>query len=195
MPTRRDRAAEQTAPRAQRVKPRGTRPTERDSRAEERKEKVLHTRVSEQLAEDIYRAAEDLRVPVSNLVRNVLEDVFSVVESVTDNVGDLIEDVIGRADRTREQLQQRAGKLSRSRHRMPETPASERGLPPGKRAAAARKAFPEVIGWQPVILNQDQSCAQCGQMLRAGAQAVIGLTPAGVLQTYLCRGCLDAGSP
>jgi hypothetical protein len=39
----------------------------------ERKERVLHTRISQQLAEDIGRMAEDLRVPVSNLVRNVLE--------------------------------------------------------------------------------------------------------------------------
>ena len=57
----------------------------------ERKQRVLHTRISQQLAEDIGRLAEDLRVPVSNLVRNVLEEVFSVVETVTDNVGELIE--------------------------------------------------------------------------------------------------------
>src|SRR5208337_800780 len=58
-----------------------------------RKERVLHTRISEQLAEDIRRVAEDLRVPVSNLVRNVLEETFSVVESVTDNLGTWLEEV------------------------------------------------------------------------------------------------------
>ena len=43
-----------------------------------------------QLASDIRQMAEDLRVPVSNLVRNVLEEAFSVVESVSDDVGDLL---------------------------------------------------------------------------------------------------------
>ena len=48
-----------------------------------RKERILHTRISEDLAEDLRRVAEDLRVPVLNLVRNVLEEAFSVVETVT----------------------------------------------------------------------------------------------------------------
>ena len=58
-----------------------------------RKERVLHTRITEQLADDIRRVADDLRMPVSNLVRNVLEETFSVVESVTDNLGTWLEDV------------------------------------------------------------------------------------------------------
>jgi hypothetical protein len=49
----------------------------------ERKERVLHTRISEQLAEDIRAIADDLRVPVSNLVRNVLEEAFDAVERVS----------------------------------------------------------------------------------------------------------------
>ena len=81
------------------------RPDSADSEGErprrERKERVLHTRISQQLAEDIGRMAEDLRVPVSNLVRNVLEEVFSVVETVTDNVGELIEGVMDDASRAR----------------------------------------------------------------------------------------------
>ncbi|HKE10984.1 MAG TPA: hypothetical protein VKE73_05385, partial [Myxococcota bacterium] len=58
-----------------------------------RKERVLHTRITEQLADDIRRVADDLRMPVSNLVRNVLEETFSVVESVTDNLGSWLEGV------------------------------------------------------------------------------------------------------
>ena len=60
-----------------------------------RKERVLHTRISEQLSEDIRQMADELRVPVSNLVRNVLEEAFAVVETVTDNVGDLVKLVGG----------------------------------------------------------------------------------------------------
>ena len=75
-----------------------------------RKERVLHTRVSENLAEDIRRIAEDLRVPASNLVRNVLEEVFDMVESVSDDVGDLFDEVLEEADAARERLSRRRGR-------------------------------------------------------------------------------------
>ena len=51
----------------------------RRHRRRHRKERVLHTRISEDLADDIREIAEELRVPVSNIVRNVLEEAFSVV--------------------------------------------------------------------------------------------------------------------
>ncbi len=64
----------------------------------------MHTRVSERLSEDIRGLAEELRVPVSNLVRNVLEEAFSVVERVSDDVGDLLENVLDEAERAAERL-------------------------------------------------------------------------------------------
>ena len=85
-----------------------------------RKERVLHTRISEQLAEDLRRIADDLRVPVSNLVRNALEEVFSVVETVTDNVGDLVEEVVEEAERVRERVR------ARRPQRAPDTQAQQR---------------------------------------------------------------------
>jgi hypothetical protein len=69
-----------------------------------RKERVLHTRISEQLSEDIRRAADDLRVPVSNLVRNVLEETFGAVERVTDEVGAFLEEALSDADGARNDL-------------------------------------------------------------------------------------------
>lgn len=152
----------------------------------ERKEKVLHTRISENLADDIFRVAEDLRVPVSNLVRNVLEDVFSVVESVTDNVGDLLEDVFTRAERAREKVQAQSDKSKPHPHPSGETAAAPR--PPA--ASDLRDKFPDVVGWQPLILNQAQRCAECGQKMEEGGKAVVGLTAAGLSRTYLCPACL-----
>lgn len=79
-----------------------------------RKERVLHTRVSESLAEDIRRIAEDLRVPASNLVRNVLEEVFDVAVAVSDDVGELFDEVLDEAEAARSRL---AGSRSRRRQR------------------------------------------------------------------------------
>ena len=69
-----------------------------------RKERVLHTRVSEELSEDIRRFAEEVRVPASNLVRNVLEEVFSVVESVSDDVGGVLGDLREEARDARQRI-------------------------------------------------------------------------------------------
>ncbi len=81
-----------------------------------RKERVLHTRVSDALADDIRKIAEDLRVPASNLVRNVLEEVFDVVETVTDDVGGLFDDLLDEAEATRNRIRkQRSRGESRRR--------------------------------------------------------------------------------
>jgi len=86
----------------------------RHGRRRARKARVLHTRISDSLAEDIRRIADDLRVPTSNLVRNVLEEVFDVVESVSDDVGGLFEEVLDEAEATRARI---ASARSRSRGR------------------------------------------------------------------------------
>jgi hypothetical protein len=97
----------------------------RRARRRARKERVLHTRISDSLAEDIRRIAEDLRVPASNLVRNVLEEAFDVVESVSGDVGDLFEEVLDEAEAARERI---ASARSRSHRRR------------GRRARGAERA-------------------------------------------------------
>jgi hypothetical protein len=146
--------------------------------------------------------AEDLRVPVSNLVRNVLEEAFSVVEAVTDNVGDLIEDVADEAERTRGRIRSRRHSLrSRRRHRH-RRDRRGRGHPDGVDAepaggdplpeAAEREPFPEVVGWQPLILNQPMSCADCEEPIERSERGFAGMTAAGLSEIYLCRDCMDA---
>jgi hypothetical protein len=202
-----------------------------------RKERVLHTRISEQLAEDIRRVAEDLRVPVSNLVRNVLEETFSVVESVTDNLGTWLEDVATEVGQARGSPRQRPRRWARpwGRERegeeapagardetgwenswdepspVPPDTSAQGGPPAGvssaredetatERAAASgaapaagdRPDFSQVLGWQPLVMNRPQSCADCGRLLVRGDRASLGLTHSGVSGLVLCRACMDA---
>ena len=166
----------------------------RGRRSRHRKERVLHTRISEPLAEDIRRMAEDLRVPVSNLVRNVLEEAFSVVEAVTDNVGDLIEDVAEEAERTRDRIRSRRHYL-RHRRRGRRRPAKFEEEPAGVaplEEAVERAEFPDVVGWQPLILNQPKSCADCEEPIERSERGFAGMTAAGLSEIYLCRDCMDA---
>lgn len=61
----------------------------------ERKEHVLQARVSPSLYNNLVAQARRLRVPVSNLVRNILEDSTRMVENIVDS-GIEIAEVIGK---------------------------------------------------------------------------------------------------
>lgn len=147
-----------------------------------RKERVLHTRISEPLAEDIRRVAEDLRVPVSNLVRNVLEEAFAVVETVSENVGDLIEDVVEEAERTRERIRRHSERNRRAGAR----------TEPEAEAQAPRAEYPEVLGWQPLVFNRPQTCSDCEEPIERGERGYVGMVASGLSDTHLCRDCVEA---
>ena len=197
----------------------------------ERKERVLHTRISEQLAEDIRLFADDLRVPASNLVRNVLEEVFTMVDSVSGDVGELMDDLIGEAegvrDRVRRQSRSRESRPGsstrgpRSRRRRSSAADVEEELrrdeaaegmaedrvrtnraesdgarpadPPQEESSSksprAAELFPEILGWQPLVLNRDLDCGRCGRALPAGESAFLGVGTQGLTETALCGKC------
>ncbi len=161
---------------------------ESDEGWEDRKERVLHTRVSERLADDIRKTAEELRVPVSNLVRNVLEDAFSVVEAVTGEVGDLIEDVIEEADKARAKLSRHGRRGLRKARRYVDEDLDEDLREPSPELPE----FEDVLGWQPIILNADQTCVGCARELPRGKRAFLGLTSSGISSAYLCSRCAKA---
>jgi len=200
-----------------------------------RKERVLHTRVSEQLSDDIRKFAEDLRVPASNLVRNVLEEVFTVVDNVSDDVGDLLDDLLEEADGVRERVRDQAESYQRRSRSRGEGRGSGRGrsrrrsrrrsgaedeieveaefrrdekaegpaAPSGETTAAdadeptktrprAADLFPDILGWQPLVLNRDFTCGRCERTLAAGESAFLGIGEQGLTTTALCGRC--AGS-
>jgi len=64
----------------------------------ERKDKVLQARVSESLYSDLAEQASRLRVPVSNLVRNILEDSVRMVGNIVDSSLDIVEALANKVD-------------------------------------------------------------------------------------------------
>jgi hypothetical protein len=54
---------------------------------------------------------------------------------------------------------------------------------------ASPPEFPEVLGWQPLVLNSAQSCASCHRELERGDEAFLGLTASGPGTIWLCRAC------
>jgi hypothetical protein len=165
----------------------------------ERKERVLHTRISEQLAEDIRAIADDLRVPVSNLVRNVLEEAFSAVERVTGDVSTLLDDVLEEAEvaseryrRYRDRVRERA--RSRAQERAAAEEVAESETPPAYAAGPApayADPLASVVAWQPVVLAAARRCARTGRELRPGEKAYLGLGDTGPLGVYIAADALD----
>ena len=74
---------------------------------EARKERVLHTRVPAVLERELKRFADNLRIPVSNLVRTILEDALSVADAATENVEERLRRAAEHLEKEREKLKKR----------------------------------------------------------------------------------------
>lgn len=132
-----------------------------------RKEKVLHTRVPAVLEQELKALAQNLRVPVSNVVRTILEDAVKTV------------DVIGR--RAESELRDVAKLLG------PKQPYAR-----GAAAAAPAEGPPlaAVVGYQAIRLARDESCTLCGGALVRGSEAHLGIRDDGGGRVLLGPECL-----
>ncbi|MEZ4293932.1 MAG: hypothetical protein R3B70_03065 [Polyangiaceae bacterium] len=77
-----------------------------------KKERVLHTRVPAVLERELKRFAENLRVPVSNLVRAILEDAVAAADAASESVE-------GRLTRAAEEIGKGRGAAEEARDARP----------------------------------------------------------------------------
>ncbi len=137
-----------------------------DDRKDRRKERVIHTRVPALLERELKRFAENMRVPVSNLIRTILEDAVSVADVATENV----EVKLGKA----------AEQIHRERERIKEKVRID--------------PLRDVFAFQEVTLAQPCACAKCGKDLVPGEKAHLGLvdgpTERGRAKLFACEGCI-----
>ncbi len=134
--------------------------------ASAKKERVLHTRVPAVLERELKRFADNLRVPVSNLVRTILEDALSVADAATENVEGRLKKAAHQLEVAREKLKKKV---------MPDPLSS-------------------VFAYQDVTLAQPSQCVKCGRDLKAGEKAHLGLTDApphaGARRIFACDACI-----
>jgi hypothetical protein len=129
---------------------------------EERNSRVLHTRIPESLEDVIKSRARRLRIPVSNLVRNVLEQTFRLVEDVVDDGLQIADTARRGAERVREATQRVRGQET------------------------------AIYGWQELVVNRDERCRDCAAELDRGARAFRGLSEqAGAPVVFLCPECVS----
>ena len=129
-----------------------------------KKERVLHTRVPAVLERELKRFADNLRIPVSNLVRAILEDALNVADAA----GTSIEGRLKSAARTLEQERQRLKKK------------------------VQLNPLAGIFAFQDVTLAQPAVCAKCDKELPRGARAHMGMSdgPRRGPNVFVCEACL-----
>jgi ATP-dependent Lon protease len=130
-----------------------------------RKERVLHTRVPAVLERELKRLAENLRVPVSNLVRAVLEDAVSVADKAGENVESRLKNFAQGLGSERERIKKRV----------------------------QRDPLGDVFAFQAVKLAMPAACAKCDKEMKRGESANLGLTDEprkGSERVFVCDACL-----
>src|SRR5688572_3422481 len=135
-----------------------------DAPATKKKERVLHTRVPATLERELKRFADNLRTPVSNLVRAVLEDAVEAANHAGEGV--------------EQRLRRAARRIGVERHRLTRHVAPE--------------SLSRVFAYQAVTLARAQTCAKCQRALAIGARAHLGLSDdhdAGE-RVFVCDDCL-----
>jgi hypothetical protein len=132
---------------------------------DDKKEKVLHTRISQDLEKKIQKEAGSLGVSVSNLVRNILSNTFSLVENIVADSADIT----------------RSARKGSARPATDHEPAATPDIHP---------ASYRVLGWQEAVLNLNAICVQCNKILEKGSRAAIAVVEGNGPRSAICLTCL-----
>ena len=138
---------------------------------EERKEKVIHTRVSEGLEEEIRERAARLGVSVSNLVRNVLQNTFGLVEDVVADAANI-------------------SRSARGEGRSSAGSSAERGARDATATAPSERPG-RVLGWQEAVLSLNALCVACNAILPRGTRAAIAVVEGNAPREIRCLPCME----
>jgi hypothetical protein len=140
-------------------------PADGDGPRDAKKERVLHTRVPAVLERELKRFADNLRIPVSNLVRTILEDALSVADAATESVEERLRSAAGRLEKEREKLKKR----------MEHDPLEG------------------IVAFQEVTLAVPAGCVKCAQTITRGARAHLGIGDGGGARVFVCESCRPRG--
>ena len=136
-----------------------------------KKEKVIQTRITDNLYSKINKEANTLGVSVSNLVRNVLFNAFDLVEDiVTDG-----KDIAKTAQRNAYSILGLNKELQPFPDQQPFPQTSQ----------------PVILGWQEAILNLNAICSECNEILPKGTKASIAIMEGQGQRPIICKKCLD----
>jgi hypothetical protein len=130
----------------------------------ERKDRLIQTRVADDLDHTLREEAKKRRLSVSQLIRNVLEDTFNLVDDVMTETAKLAQTVRRDAARIRDSAQG----LTRS----------------------SSNPLEKVESWHLVILSGDTRCGRCKADLASGEPASMGVSTDPTFRPlWICQTC------
>ncbi len=141
-----------------------------------RKDRLIQTRVPEDLETTLKEEAERRRLTVSHLIRSVLEDSFQLVDDVVSDFDKVVTDSVGLA----RNVSRNARKLAQA----------------GKAGTSARpnwdRSLDDIYGWNELVLHRAAKCKRCGTAIERGERAFVGLgDKPRRTRVWLCRGCME----
>lgn len=188
-----------------------------DTNDRQRKDRLIQTRVPQDLESTLKDEARKRRLSVSHLIRNVLEDTFNLVDNVVNEVDRVVSDSVGMAQTLKRDAQRLAATArGETAHREPraDEPSSE---PSEESAGAASQpeasasvlvtpppaATPDlssgplanVFGFQELVLNRPAECAACKTPIARGTHAFLGMTDEPGPRVWVCADCVGSLSP
>jgi hypothetical protein len=115
------------------------------------------------LERELKRFADNLRVPVSNLVRTILEDALSVADAATENVEERLKRAAAHLEKERERLKRRL----------------------------EHDPLEGVLAFQAVTLAVPAICTKCQRELPRGSHAHLGISAGtDATRVFVCAECL-----
>jgi hypothetical protein len=181
----------------------------------QRKDRLIQTRVPQNLESTLKDEARKRRLSVSHLIRNVLEDTFNLVDNVVTEVDRVVADSVGMAQTLKRDAQRLAATArGRTDHRDSSSSEGASAPPsePGTDIDPARSGETRIegdageserpplgpgvpagiYGFQDLVLNRSAECASCGVAIPRGAHAFLGMSDEPGPRTWVCHECVDS---
>lgn len=166
-----------------------------------KKERVLHTRVPDVLEEQLKTMADNLKVPVSNVVRAILEDALEAADKATAATERGLRGWAERLHDERARLRDRliSGLAPATRADLPseEVQAAHPSIAPDsskdsadhdQRTARRVRVLKGASSLQPIVLLRDESCAVCLRAMKEGEDGWLVLRSAKATKKPLILG-------
>jgi hypothetical protein len=150
------------------------RPKSRARRAP-RKDRLIQTRVPEDLESTLKEEAARRRLSVSHLIRSVLEDTFHLVDGVVSDLDRVVTDSVDLARNVRRNAQRLA--------------APRQGEKPVQ--AGGDDDLDDIYGWNEIVLQRVATCFRCGNELLRGERVFAGMSDQPRHRALLCRNCIE----
>jgi hypothetical protein len=167
----------------------------------QRKDRLIQTRVPQNLESTLKDEARKRRLSVSHLIRNVLEDTFNLVDNVVVDFDRVVNDSVEMAATLKRDAQRLAATArGETAHReepsepeLPDDVLEEE--PPAEATPETPEQGPlsQVYAFQELVLNRPAECARCEAVIQRGARGYLGLNEDQSLpRIWVCAECLEA---